>query len=41
MVAGKALEWDAFNEMSEIKALLSRMDERESIKRCLADQKQS
>jgi len=41
IVAGKALDWDAFNEMPEIKALLARMDERESIQRCLADQKKS
>jgi len=35
------MDWDAFNEMPEIKALLARMDEHESIQRCLADQKKS
>lgn len=41
IVTGKALEWDTFNTMPNIKALLARMDERESVQRCLADQKRS
>ena len=37
-VTRKALDWDTFNEKPDIKALLNLMTERESVKRCLADQ---
>jgi glutathione S-transferase len=37
-VCKKALDWDAFNEFGEARALLKLMNERESVKRCLADQ---
>lgn len=38
VVCKKALAWDAFNEFGEAKALLKLMNQRESVKRCLADQ---
>lgn len=39
VVAKKALDWDAFNEIEEIKPLLALMDERASIQKAMADQK--
>mgnify|MGYP001132705409 FL=1 len=38
IVCKKALDWDAFNELSHIKQLLDLMDERASVQRTLADQ---
>lgn len=38
IVARKALNWDVYNEIAEIKPLLSLMDERESVQRAMADQ---
>ncbi len=38
VVAKKALSWDAFNEIENIKPLLALMDERESVQRAMADQ---
>ncbi len=39
LVCKKALQWDALGEHPEAKALMGLMDQRESIKRVLADQK--
>jgi glutathione S-transferase len=38
IVCKKALGWDAYNEAPNIKALMSLIDQRESVKRVLADQ---
>lgn len=38
IVAKKALDWDAFNELPNVRELLDLMDERESVQRALADQ---
>lgn len=38
VVCKKALDWDAYNEIPHLKALLSLMDERESVQKTLADQ---
>ncbi|MDA0688326.1 MAG: glutathione S-transferase family protein [Proteobacteria bacterium] len=38
IVARKALNWDVYNEIAEIKPLMSLMDERESVQRAMADQ---
>ncbi|PCJ25334.1 MAG: glutathione S-transferase [SAR86 cluster bacterium] len=41
IVCKKALDWDAINEIPNIKALLNLIDERASIKQVLADQAKS
>ncbi len=38
VVAKKALDWDAFNELPNVKPLLSLMDERASVQQAMADQ---
>jgi glutathione S-transferase len=38
IVCKKALDWDAYNEVPDIRDLLGLLDERESIKQALADQ---
>ncbi|MCG8413040.1 MAG: glutathione S-transferase family protein [Pseudomonadales bacterium] len=38
IVAKKALDWDAFNELPNVRELLDLMDERASVQRALADQ---
>jgi glutathione S-transferase len=38
VVCKKALNWDAYNELPHIKQLMELLDQRESIKRVLADQ---
>lgn len=38
IVARKALNWDVYNEIAEIKPLMALMDERESVQRAMADQ---
>ena len=38
VVAKKALDWDAFNELPNVKPLIELMDERESVKKAMADQ---
>ncbi len=38
IVARKALDWDAFNELPNVRELLNLMDERASVQRALADQ---
>jgi len=39
LVARKALGWDIYNEVAEIKPLMALMDERESVRRAMADQR--
>ena len=38
IVCKKALDWDAYNELPNIKDLLALIDQRESVKKALADQ---
>lgn len=38
LVCKKALGWDAFNEVPNLKALMSLLDQRESVKQVVADQ---
>lgn len=38
VVCRKALDWDAYNEVPNIKALLQRMDQRPSVQQVMADQ---
>jgi len=41
IVCKKALDWDAYNDIPDIKELLGLLDQRESIKQALADQAQA